>query len=146
MSLFSQSKPESRPTSSNEAGVESSLRQALPADSKDSPRDTRYRSVIQSDLTITGNIDTAGILEFSGKVIGDVRAGTLSVHEGGTIKGNVTGKHVTTDGDISGSIGAGDVALQKHSQTNADIRCDRFAVETGAVIHGKLDVSARNKG
>jgi cytoskeletal protein CcmA (bactofilin family) len=145
MSLFSQNQSSSKKSTSDQAdnNFEPSTRQSLPVEKKDAPRDKRHRSVLQSDLVITGDVTTTGFLELSGHVTGDVSADTLTLHEGSTLKGNATGKHISTDGTITGSIKADDVALQKRSKTQADISCDRFAVETGAVIHGKLDVSSK---
>jgi len=137
MSLFSK-----HDASSDDEHV---TRQPLPSGFKDSPRDVRHKSIVQSDLVIQGDIKTTGFLEFSGKVTGNVSADTLIVHAGGYIKGNAAGNHVTTDGETIGSIKAGDVTLKKNSQTQADIICDRFAVETGAVIKGNLDVSAKGQ-
>jgi cytoskeletal protein CcmA (bactofilin family) len=113
-------------------------RAPLPADMPAPARDKRQKSIVQSDLHITGNIQTTGILEFAGHIDGDVSSDTLIISHEGTITGQVSAKHLTSSGNISGNISAEDVQLKSMSQTKAAMRCHKITVETGAVLEGKV--------
>tara|TARA_B110000977_G_scaffold176496_1_gene232236 strand:- start:40 stop:498 length:459 start_codon:yes stop_codon:yes gene_type:complete len=113
-------------------------RAPIPAEMPAPAREKRQKSVVQSDLLITGNIRTTGILEFAGQIDGDVSSDTLIISYEGTITGRVSTKHLMSSGNISGKISAEDVQLKSMSQTKAAMRCKRITVEFGAVIEGKV--------
>jgi len=110
----------------------------LPADMHAPARDKRQKSIVQSDLHITGNIQTTGILVFAGHIDGDVSSDTLIISHEGSITGQVSTKHLTSSGNIAGKISAEDVQLKTMSQTKAATRCQKITVETGAVLEGKV--------
>ena len=113
-------------------------RAPLPADMPAPARDKRQKSIVQSDLHITGNIQKTGILEFAGQIDGDVSSDTLIISHEGTITGRLSTKHLISSGSISGKISAENVQLKSMSQTKAAMRCKRITVEYGAVIEGKV--------
>ena len=122
-----------------------SSRSPLPGEMPAPPRDKRQRSIVQSDLVITGNLSTTGILDFAGRITGDVSSDTLLIGADGQITGQIRTKHLTTTGEITGNLFAEDVTLKSKSLTNANIQCERISVEAGAVIDGNLQCQPNRK-
>lgn len=122
-----------------------SSRSPLPGEMPAQPRDKRKKSIFQSDLVITGNLSTTGILDFAGHITGDVSADTLFISADGKITGQIRTKHLTTSGEITGNLFAEDVTLKSKSLTNADIQCERISVEAGADIEGNLQCQPSRK-
>jgi cytoskeletal protein CcmA (bactofilin family) len=150
MSLFAKhNKPASTPGNRNGETPQGTLhdasRPALPGEMRDPPRDRRLKSLVQSDLVIEGNLETTGILEFSGTIIGDICVDTLVLKQGGKITGNVQAKHLSSSDTITGRILAEDVTLKSKSITNADIFCQQLSVEPGAAIMGAVECNPRRK-
>ncbi len=100
-------------------------------------------SIISTDLTVTGDIVTAGDLTVEGAVDGSITCRTLTL--GGTpdIKGDVTAETVRVCGAFSGTIAASQVHLVKSAVMKGDIRYKTLTIDEGASFEGKV---ARMKG
>jgi len=108
--MFSKSKI-NEPNSSKEAGDSpapapgGSGSMAPKSDlSTSAPRPKAAPSVLSSDLTITGNIKTAGDVQVEGTVEGDIRAHLLTVGETAVIKGEIVADDVVVNGRIVGRV------------------------------------------
>ena len=95
-------------------------------------------SIISTDLTVTGDIITAGDLTVEGAVDGSITCRTLTL--GGTpdIKGNVTAETVRVCGAFTGTIAAGRVHLVKSAVMKGDIRYRTLTIDKGASFEGKV--------
>ena len=71
-------------------------------------------SVIESNLTIDGNLTCQGDLMINGRVHGDVIAQNLTISEFGSLQGNIQAGKVDSNGTIAGTITAKEVALGAH--------------------------------
>ncbi|WP_439634367.1 bactofilin family protein [Glycocaulis sp.] len=93
-------------------------------------------SILSADLTITGSISSEGEVQLDGVVEGDVRAGSLSIGEEATVKGEVVAESVVVRGRVEGSVRARQVQLAATARIEGDIVHATLAVESGAYFDG----------
>ena len=97
----------------------------------------RLRSVLQ-DITIRGDLRSAGIIAFDGNLIGNVTTDTLVLGRDGKIDGHVRARNVTIDGVLVGEISAVHVAITASARVTADIVCQSVTVEVGSEVEGSV--------
>lgn len=95
-------------------------------------------SIIGADLTIRGNMKTAGDIQMDGTLIGDVRSHSLTVGEQARIEGAVTGNSLKVSGAIVGDLEADRVILTKSARVQGDVTHDSLEIEGGAEIEGRM--------
>ena len=110
-------------------------------DTKDTPPSDRRRSVLHDGITITGNWESDGIVEFGGTITGDLTADTLVLTEDGIITGNVRARNVTISGTLDGTIAAVNVTLKPQARVTATIEAQNLAIEFGAQVEGDFKTS-----
>jgi len=96
----------------------------------------RRRSVLHDGITITGNWESDGIVEFGGTIIGDLTADTLVLTEDGMIQGNIRARNVTISGTLDGTIASVNVTLKPHARVTATIETLNLTIELGAQVQG----------
>ncbi len=97
----------------------------------------RRRSVLQ-DITIRGDLRSAGIVAFDGSLSGNVTTDTLVLGRNGRIDGHVRARNVTIDGVLVGAITDVHVAITASARVTAAIVCQSVTVEVGSEIEGSL--------
>ncbi|MCR9109681.1 MAG: polymer-forming cytoskeletal protein [Rhodobacteraceae bacterium] len=115
---------------------------AVPSTTPPSPTDRR-RSVLHDGITIEGNWSSDGIVEFGGKIVGDLTVETLVLTKDGQVVGNVHARNVTIEGILTGSIEADSVSLLSTASVEADIVTQDLSIAHGASINGALKVIGR---
>lgn len=95
-------------------------------------------SFIGPEVVVTGDIDTAGQLHVDGKVMGDVRCGSLSQGERGSISGNITAGDAKLAGLIDGAVTAGTLLLEASARVTGDVLYQTLTVSTGAQVDGRF--------
>ena len=95
-------------------------------------------SFIGPEVTITGDVDTEGQLHIDGKVVGDVRCGSLSQGESGSIAGNITAGEAKLAGLIDGAVSAGTLLLEASARVTGDVLYETLTVSTGAQVDGRF--------
>ncbi|HEY9505616.1 MAG TPA: polymer-forming cytoskeletal protein [Gemmatimonadales bacterium] len=102
-------------------------------------------SIIASDMTVVGDLETEGVVRIEGRVKGNVRVGSqILVAEGATIEGDLHTQEAVVAGTVTGAIHATDrVELQATAVVAGDIHTARIAIVEGARVAGevKMDVS-----
>ena len=93
-------------------------------------------SLLSSDLTITGNLESEGDMQIDGTIDGDIKSFTLTVSESGVIRGTIDAEEVTIAGSVTGQIKARHVILVKGAKVIADLIQDRLSIEPGAFFEG----------
>lgn len=93
-------------------------------------------SIISSDLTVTGTLNSTGDMQIDGIVEGDVRSVGLVIGERAEIHGEIWAEDVTVRGKVIGRIHARKVLLSATSHVEGDILHEAFAVEAGAFFEG----------
>ena len=103
-------------------------------------------SIIASDMTVIGDLETEGVVRIEGRVKGTVRASAqVLVATGAVIEGDLHTQEAVIAGQVSGGIRASDrVELQGSAVVAGDIHTPRIAIVEGAKVTGevKMDIAA----
>jgi cytoskeletal protein CcmA (bactofilin family) len=103
-------------------------------------------SIIASDMTVIGDLETEGVVRIEGRVKGTVRGGSqVLVASGAVIEGDLHTQEAVIAGQVSGGIRATDrVELQGSAVVTGDIHTPRIAIVEGAKVTGevKMDMPA----
>ncbi len=95
-------------------------------------------SLISSDLTITGSIDSVGSVTVEGTINGDVNCKNVLVKESGTVEGSLTAEMVDIHGTVEGTVTGDRVSLRKESKVLADVHHELIELEMGTEFSGEL--------
>jgi cytoskeletal protein CcmA (bactofilin family) len=102
-------------------------------------------SIIASDMTVVGDLETEGVVRVEGRVRGTVRVGAqVLVAVGAVIEGDLHTQEAVVAGQVSGNIVASErVELQATAVVAGDIHTPRIAIVEGAKVSGevKMDVT-----
>ncbi|MEL6235348.1 MAG: polymer-forming cytoskeletal protein [Pseudomonadota bacterium] len=109
-----------------------------PGPSSTAPKPKATPSVLSSDLTVRGNVLTAGDIQVEGTVEGDIRAHLLTVGETATIKGEVVADDVVVNGRVMGRLRGIKVRLTSSARVEGDIIHKTIAIESGAHFEGSV--------
>lgn len=93
-------------------------------------------SIISSDLTIEGNLNSSGEIQVDGVVHGDIRCKALIVGVKGSVTGEVVAQTIRMHGSIKGMIRAKSVFLASTARMAGDVEHESLAIEPGAYIEG----------
>lgn len=144
---------------SQDRTAKSTAREAGPTRGSASPEPGH--SLIASDMSIDGDCEVKGALRVEGRIVGDVRAGSLELAESGSIRGNVrsTGgdgpnRPFVIGGQVSGCVEAPFVQVGPTGTIRGGVVCrqgdvrgtvaggvvgrERIAVGGTAVVDGEL--------
>jgi cytoskeletal protein CcmA (bactofilin family) len=94
-------------------------------------------SVIGADLSINGNLQSAGEVQIEGNIEGNLTASRIVVGQNAKINGNLIADDVVVQGTVNGSIRGNRVTLQSSSRVDGDIVHQSLAIEQGAFFEGK---------
>jgi len=100
-------------------------------------------SIIASGMTITGDIESAGIIKIDGRVDGSVTgARQVLLGRGASINGNVVADEVVIGGSVRGSLTVRErLELQGTAAVTGDIETRSIVVIEGARIDGAVRMS-----
>lgn len=96
------------------------------------------RSVLGTDLRITGEITAAGTIEIYGEIDGNLVADTLMVGQEGRISGSVKANTVEVKGRLDGKVESSSFTMRASAQVAADIVYSTLVIESGAQIEGRF--------
>jgi cytoskeletal protein CcmA (bactofilin family) len=94
-------------------------------------------SVIGTDLSVTGNLQSKGEIQIEGQVQGDLTAGRIVVGPNAKITGGIVADEVEVLGTVHGSIRGMRVTLKANSRVEGDVFHQMLAIEQGAYFEGK---------
>jgi cytoskeletal protein CcmA (bactofilin family) len=97
-------------------------------------------SLLDAQLLVTGDLDTAGSLRIDGKLEGNVRrADTVVLGVGASMSGDVHAREVVIGGTITGNVHATErVELQATAIVTGDILTQTILVQEGGVVNGRV--------
>jgi cytoskeletal protein CcmA (bactofilin family) len=99
-------------------------------------------SVIDDQLSISGDLQTDGTIRVDGRVEGTLhRVDTLIIGAGGTIVGNVEAREVVIGGDLCGNLTVtGRVEVQASATVQGDIHAAAVMLQEGGTVHGHVAI------
>ncbi|HET9453464.1 MAG TPA: polymer-forming cytoskeletal protein [Gemmatimonadaceae bacterium] len=105
-----------------------------------SPIPSTNFSVLDSHITVSGDLETDGALRIDGRLEGTIhRADLIVVGEGASIVGDVNGREVIVGGSVTGNIFASQrTELQSTGIVAGDIRSAAILIHEGGVVQGRL--------
>lgn len=104
-------------------------------------------SIIASDMTVIGDLETEGVVRVEGRVRGTVRVGAqVLVAQGAVIEGDLHTQEAVIAGQVSGAIHARErVELQATAMVAGDILTPRISIIEGARVTGEVKMDASSK-
>ncbi|MEO6527349.1 MAG: polymer-forming cytoskeletal protein [Gemmatimonadaceae bacterium] len=104
-----------------------------------SPTGSGY-SLLDAQLALTGDLDTAGSLRIDGRLDGSVRrADTVVLGVGAVMSGDVHAREVIIGGSLTGNVTATErVELQATAIVTGDILTQTILVQEGGVVNGRV--------
>jgi cytoskeletal protein CcmA (bactofilin family) len=101
-------------------------------------------SIIASDMTVIGDLETDGVVRIEGRVKGTVRVGSqVLVAEGAVIEGDLHTEEAVIAGKVNGAIHAKErVELQASAMVAGDILTPRISIIEGAKVTGEVKMDA----
>lgn len=104
---------------------------------------TNEKTIIGSDINVTGTIVCESDIQFDGKLEGDLScSGKAAIGKSAVIKGNATVDSISVMGELSGNIVAKDrIELKATARVNGDIKAKRLTVEDGVTFVGRSEVN-----
>jgi cytoskeletal protein CcmA (bactofilin family) len=113
----------------------------------DVPKSGEFAHIGKS-VVIKGELSGSEDLYLDGQVEGSIllKGNNLTVGPNGQVKANVNAKGVIVQGKLEGNLAASDrVELRKSAVVTGDISTQRIAIEEGAYLKGKVDISKDGK-
>ena len=94
-------------------------------------------------IVIKGDWCSDGIVEFGGKIIGDLTVDVLIVSGTGNVEGNVRARSVTIEGRFNGTIAAINVTLASTAVISGEVVAEQIQINSGANVKGRLHATGK---
>lgn len=138
--MFSKAKPKSQQDEKPTRALASELQSAPPPPSSSKRSSTMKTagvpSIISADVSMRGNINSSGEVQFDGSLDGDIKATSLIVGDKATVRGEIVCENVVVRGRVEGGIRARTVSLASTAHILGDILHSSLSVESGAHFEG----------
>ena len=100
-------------------------------------------SVLHDGIVIQGDWQSDGIVEFGGKIIGDLTVDVLIVTGTGNVEGNVRARSVTIEGKLNGTIAAINVTLASTAILSGKVVAQKIEINSGANVEAELRATGK---
>ncbi len=99
-------------------------------------------SLLDSQLSIFGDLDTTGSLRIDGNLVGSIRrADTVVLGTGAVMTGDIHAREVIVGGTLTGNVRASErVELQPTAIVTGDVVTQVVLVQEGGVVNGKVEM------
>lgn len=100
---------------------------------------------IGASIVIRGDLTSSEDMTIAGRIEGDVavRENRLIIAPGARVEGDIVARSVSVHGHVAGNITAGHSAeIGGEGSVLGDVIAPRMIVAEGAVLHGRVEVSA----
>jgi len=94
------------------------------------------RSVIADHTLVEGNITSKGLLEFGGRIMGDLTADTLIITATAFVHGRVRARHLTIAGEFEGGATALNISIKGGALVRANCAYSTLEIDPGAQVEG----------
>lgn len=103
------------------------------------PNPNAGKSILASDLRITGEITSTGAVEVAGEIEGNLTARSLTIGPEGSVKGTVSSETVEVKGTLDGRVSTQSFTLRASARVEADVTYTSLVIESGAQIEGRFN-------
>mgnify|MGYP001413967604 CR=1 FL=1 len=103
------------------------------------PNPNAGKSILASDLRITGEVSSTGSIEVFGEVDGNLTARSLMIGGEGSVKGTVSSETVEVKGALDGRVSTQSFTLRATARVEADVTYTSLVIESGAQIEGRFN-------
>jgi cytoskeletal protein CcmA (bactofilin family) len=134
--MFSKANPKPTPSSAAPAVPAADLRKSERRAGSDAAAERAVPSIISADLTVTGDMVSAGEIHIDGRVEGDIKCASLIIGISGAVTGEVSAQTVRMHGSVSGQVIAKSVFLASTARMVGDVTHESLAIEPGAFMEG----------
>jgi cytoskeletal protein CcmA (bactofilin family) len=100
-------------------------------------------SVLHDGIVIKGDWQSDGIVEFGGKILGNLTVDVLIVTGTGYVEGNVRARSVTIEGTLYGTIAAINVSLASTAILSGKIIAQKIEINSGANVEAELHATGK---
>ncbi len=99
-------------------------------------------SLLDSQLTVSGDVETEGSLRIDGHLDGNIRrADTVVLGAGASMNGDVRAREVIVGGTLTGNVYASErIELQATAVVTGDVTAQLVLVQEGGVVNGRVDM------
>ena len=94
-------------------------------------------SLLNSDLTITGNVNGDGKIQLNGVICGEIKSFSVTVGQSGLVHGTIDADEVIIFGTVIGKINARSIKIINGAKVLADLIQTTLSIEPGAVFRGR---------
>lgn len=104
-------------------------------------------SIIASDMTVIGDLETEGVVRIEGRIRGTVRVGSqVLVAQGAVIEGDLHTQEAVIAGQVTGAIHASErVELQATAMVAGDILTPRISIIEGGKVTGEVKMDSNTE-
>ena len=95
-------------------------------------------SIIASNLSIEGTINSTGTIEIEGYIKGNIIGNSISIRETGKVEGEISANQVNIRGKFTGNIKAKNLNIFSKAKVFGEIAYQNLTVEDGASIDGQF--------
>ena len=100
----------------------------------------KNKSVLVSDVKISGNIIEKESIIIDNEVNGNINAELVETFENSNIKGNITSKNVLIGGKVKGDINSDRVHIRKTADVDGSIKQKTLSIEEGSILKIKTEI------
>ena len=100
-------------------------------------------SVLDANLSLTGDVETDGTLRVDGRLEGSIRrADVVVLGTGASVVGDICAREVIVGGTVHGNVTATERAeLQPSAVVTGDIEAGAIMIHEGCAVSGRLSVN-----
>jgi cytoskeletal protein CcmA (bactofilin family) len=97
---------------------------------------SKLLTLISSDLSINGDLESSGEIQIDGKTDGAIRCQKLVITAAAVVRGTIVADTVAIAGQFNGEIEAREVVFAKSAQVIANVLQEQMIIEQGAFFEG----------
>ena len=101
-------------------------------------------TVVASDMKLTGQISSGGLLSIHGVINGESTCEQSFLAQGASFKGVLNAKTAVIAGVFDGEMRSHEVVLKATSVVDGVIICQKIIVEDGAIINAKITMKVQS--
>jgi cytoskeletal protein CcmA (bactofilin family) len=100
---------------------------------------TSIPSIINTEMSVKGDLVSDNIIEIFGKVEGNIKSDVLSIREGALVKGNIASKYVKIAGAFEGDVVASIIHITSTGAVTGNLTYGIISIEEKGKFEGSIN-------